>query len=306
MSAFQRRAAILGLIAVALASIRVSAAELQPMPGLTGMVLDLDTNAGSYSVWRTEIPETVNAIETTTQVHRLGHSDRWAPAIGISVRGKSHRVTFQIVTPSRKVPLELHLALQNMPSGTTIIDTAFATHLDVDEKLSVTIYWTQNGLVTASLANGESVQQSLGEPAASLEFANGTSEVKFDPLLLGHLDISAVPASKQVPPTQEKPATPALTSSIVPPQAEQTPDCEARSYVMGTQMPIASPTVVSFRIKIDGSVEDVEIAQSSGDTSIDHTFAECVGNWRYKPATQNGQPVEVPWRAEALWSKLRN
>jgi TonB family protein len=54
--------------------------------------------------------------------------------------------------------------------------------------------------------------------------------------------------------------------------------------------------VLEFKIAVDGTVRDVHVAQSSGSDAYDASMVECASHRRYTPATENGQPVEVPWR----------
>jgi protein TonB len=57
---------------------------------------------------------------------------------------------------------------------------------------------------------------------------------------------------------------------------------------------------VRLRIALDagGAVTDVQIAQSSGARALDRAAMDAARNWKFKPATQNGQPaagaIEVP------------
>ena len=46
-------------------------------------------------------------------------------------------------------------------------------------------------------------------------------------------------------------------------------------------------------IAIDGSVERMEIAQSSGNRYLDRAALDAVRRWRFKPATHSGQPVSA-------------
>jgi protein TonB len=60
-------------------------------------------------------------------------------------------------------------------------------------------------------------------------------------------------------------------------------------------------TKLSFHIMTDGSVTNVAVAGSSGSERLDSAAVTCVGHWRYKPATQDGQAVEAPWLANVVW-----
>ena len=63
----------------------------------------------------------------------------------------------------------------------------------------------------------------------------------------------------------------------------------------------AGTTLMQFTIDDTGSVVDPVIAQSSGNSQTDALAMACVRTWHYKPATQNGVPVAVPWRAKVTW-----
>jgi TonB family protein len=61
-------------------------------------------------------------------------------------------------------------------------------------------------------------------------------------------------------------------------------------------------TTIAFKITADGSVKDLTIAESSGHDSLDQAAITCAQSWQYKPAFQNGSPIEVPWKAEVKWT----
>lgn len=59
---------------------------------------------------------------------------------------------------------------------------------------------------------------------------------------------------------------------------------------------------LSFDVGVDGTVQNLKIAQSSGDASLDQAAITCASSWRYTPAMQNGQPVVKPWSASVVWA----
>jgi periplasmic protein TonB len=66
-------------------------------------------------------------------------------------------------------------------------------------------------------------------------------------------------------------------------------------------------TVLSFKITTDGDVKDATVAESSGHDSLDQAAIECVTQtWHYKPAMENGQPVEATWKAQITWKLAGN
>ncbi len=61
-------------------------------------------------------------------------------------------------------------------------------------------------------------------------------------------------------------------------------------------------TTLAFHITTDGSISDVTVAESSGYNSLDEAAVHCASaSWHYKPAMQEGHPVEVPWKAIVKW-----
>jgi TonB family protein len=61
-------------------------------------------------------------------------------------------------------------------------------------------------------------------------------------------------------------------------------------------------TIVSFKIKRDGTVEDITVIKSSGEDDLDQATIRCAETNRYEPATRDGQPVEVPWKFRVDWA----
>lgn len=54
---------------------------------------------------------------------------------------------------------------------------------------------------------------------------------------------------------------------------------------------------VRFTITTDGMVKGISVAKSSGHDALDQAAVLCVATWHYKPAMQDGTPVEAPWQA---------
>jgi len=64
---------------------------------------------------------------------------------------------------------------------------------------------------------------------------------------------------------------------------------------------IEGTTTLAFQVTRQGWVEDIKIAQSSGNRLLDRWAEFCASHWHYKPATRDGSPVEVPWEAKVEW-----
>jgi TonB family protein len=66
---------------------------------------------------------------------------------------------------------------------------------------------------------------------------------------------------------------------------------------------VQHPTVLSFKITVDGSVQNVRVSRSSGSELFDQEGARCATKWRYEAATENGNPVEMNWSAAIDWHR---
>lgn len=77
----------------------------------------------------------------------------------------------------------------------------------------------------------------------------------------------------------------------------------ARDYYPSNAIRLAETgkTELRFNIAADGSVKDLAVATSSGYDDLDSAAVACASQWHYRPATQDGVAVEVPWRTIIQW-----
>lgn len=102
-------------------------------------------------------------------------------------------------------------------------------------------------------------------------------------------------------------------SKVATPQRQiSSPASIGRVHTCGSEYPALSvrlgeqgTTLLSFHIAVDGSVKDLAVANSSGSQRLDDAAVNCAARWRYKPAIENNQPVEVPWKTKVVWD-LKN
>jgi protein TonB len=100
------------------------------------------------------------------------------------------------------------------------------------------------------------------------------------------------------PPAVVKPAGITSPVSIGRPHA-----CGEKYYPpIATRLNWSGTTVVTFKVEPDGSVKDVTIVESSGHDALDQAAIPCAQTFEYKPALQNGQPVESSVTARIRWS----
>jgi periplasmic protein TonB len=50
---------------------------------------------------------------------------------------------------------------------------------------------------------------------------------------------------------------------------------------------------VDYVVRVDGTVSDTMISRSSGSPRLDQAAINIVSRWRFRPATENGRPVEA-------------
>jgi protein TonB len=96
---------------------------------------------------------------------------------------------------------------------------------------------------------------------------------------------------------------------VVPPKAPvSTPISIGRPHTCQQNYPPISQrnneegtTKISFTVNTDGSVTSPSVETSSGSQRLDEAALSCVTRWKYKPATQDGQPVAAHWEANVVW-----
>ena len=111
-------------------------------------------------------------------------------------------------------------------------------------------------------------------------------------------------------PAADAPATNAITTTTNPPRVAPPPAPSApppTKFEIIRSSTIEKPpypelsqrlgekgdVILTLTIGIDGKVSDVAIQKSSGFPRLDEAAASWVkGHWRFKPPTQNGQPVD--------------
>ena len=89
-------------------------------------------------------------------------------------------------------------------------------------------------------------------------------------------------------PTQNAPAIAGNNTSPVP--THRPPPIYPREAM---RRGIGGTVRVQATVATNGSVERMDIAQSSGDRYLDRAAMEAVRRWRFTPAMRNGQPVSA-------------
>jgi protein TonB len=102
------------------------------------------------------------------------------------------------------------------------------------------------------------------------------------------------------PPPKQVVAPPILAPALIEGGAGK---CEASYYpAVAIRLNQTGTTTVAVHIGADGSVESVNLMDSSGHDSLDQAAIRCISStWRYRPATQNGQPVATVKEYAIKW-----
>jgi protein TonB len=110
---------------------------------------------------------------------------------------------------------------------------------------------------------------------------------------------NTITVSKTPPPPA---AVEKATGITAPASIGATHSCLERFYPpLAVRLNQEGTTLLAFHILPDGSVANATVAESSGHDDLDDAAVRCASTWRYKPAFQNGQPIEVPWKASVRW-----
>lgn len=111
--------------------------------------------------------------------------------------------------------------------------------------------------------------------------------------------VTAAPAPPAAAPAPPKPVAPAPTPVEAIASTHTQPPYPMTARRIGEQ----GTVVLSITISTDGSVQNVSVAQSSGNADLDQAAVEWVkDHWRYKPATRDGQPVVSQSEAKVVFN----
>jgi protein TonB len=106
------------------------------------------------------------------------------------------------------------------------------------------------------------------------------------------------PPPPQAPP---KPQAPAISSPVLAAGSGNT--CLSRYYpALAQRLNHEGASLITVHVGADGSVQGVDIAESSGHDELDQAAIKCVQDrWRFKPAIQNNQPVAATKQYRIVW-----
>jgi|SRR5579862_4464853 len=100
-------------------------------------------------------------------------------------------------------------------------------------------------------------------------------------------------------------APPKLQGITAPVSIGASHSCTSQYPAIAQRLNQQGTTTLRFTVNTDGSVSNVDVANSSGHDALDRAAIRCASSWRYKPALVGGQPVSAPWTAIVRW-KLGN
>lgn len=98
-------------------------------------------------------------------------------------------------------------------------------------------------------------------------------------------------------------APPPVAAGVTAPASVGVPhSCPESQYpVSALQAGVEGKSVMKFTITTEGRAANISVQTSSGNVDLDAAAVACAANWLYRPATQNGLPVTVPWVTAVNW-----
>jgi protein TonB len=101
------------------------------------------------------------------------------------------------------------------------------------------------------------------------------------------------------PPAVVKPAGP--SSPVLSPGSGN--NCASSYYpAIAVRLNQEGTVTVAIHVGTDGSVTNVQVAESSGHDSLDEASIKCISaRWHFKPAMENGVPVEGVKQMKVVW-----
>lgn len=101
--------------------------------------------------------------------------------------------------------------------------------------------------------------------------------------------LSTVPAARGDNPPAYRPAT------VTPANAHS---CAGFYPEAIREVNVGGVASLNFKITVNGTVSNVVVAKSSGNSDLDDAAKTCVRTWRYVPLQKDGKPVEAAWDAD--------
>jgi len=104
------------------------------------------------------------------------------------------------------------------------------------------------------------------------------------------------PAPRPIPMGRVSPAWPA--GAIAPGTTGRPHTCQEEDLAgLSVGIGEVDDVMLGFTVTEQGTVRNVSVLSSSGNAMADSAALQCVLQWAYRPATQNGVPIAVPWKA---------
>jgi protein TonB len=108
-----------------------------------------------------------------------------------------------------------------------------------------------------------------------------------------------------LPPPKVVVAPPKPAGITAPVSLKSSHNCADRYYPpIAVRLNQQGTTTLRITVSAEGQVTDAKVADSSGFDSLDQAALKCIqsGSWGgYKPAMQNGQPVDAQTQVKIVW-----
>jgi len=102
------------------------------------------------------------------------------------------------------------------------------------------------------------------------------------------------PPPPVAPPPKAVPVAPPITTPVSVGRAHE---CQSKYPPLAMRLSHEGTVTIGMTVETDGSVSNVHVVDSSGHDELDQGAVSCASSWRYKAATQGGQPIAHEWKA---------
>ena len=191
------KSAAIAVLAAAFSAAIANAATAQsftPAPN-TGQLVDLDTAAGSFSVWRATDLNGLNAAHVQFAFQQMRSDPKWAASFHYALQNGDEAIQMQFLGSTKTGPIMVG-SLRHLKGGKTVSEEAFLLPIKVGEVCDLDIDWTSSGEVAFHLKSPEAVSVSpagethkatMSAAPTALQVSASTGELEVKSFQLGRL-----------------------------------------------------------------------------------------------------------------------
>ncbi|HEY3813514.1 MAG TPA: hypothetical protein VGL66_09830 [Caulobacteraceae bacterium] len=191
-----KSAALLAAVgAVSMAIANAASAQSFTSATNTAQALDLDSAAGSFSVWRATDLTGVNAAHIRFDFPQMRSDPKWAPGFHYALQSGDEIVQITFVGSTKTGPIMVG-TLEHLKGGKTVSSEDFLMPINASEECGLDIDWSPANEVAFHLKcpemvkvspTGETHKATMSSAPTAFQISGSTGELEVKSLQLGHL-----------------------------------------------------------------------------------------------------------------------